>query len=140
MELEHAVKYISNTSEPTNRVHWFLIGAGLFWYIIAITTTYFFLSERSIYAEVNPLATTAFFHLGMIPTFLIMLVVISIAMIYIPYKFRENKKVGIICNSLFTLFFFLDGGHNAYTFFDGIIPLEIPYRITENIVMYLGLV
>lgn len=140
MELDQAINYISDKSEPTNRIHWFLIGMGLFWYIIAITTTYFFLSERSIYAEVNPLATKAFIHLGMIPTFLIMLVAISIVMIYIPYKFRENKGVGIICNTAFLVFFFLDGGHNAYIFFDGIVPLAVPYRITENIVMYLGLV
>ena len=140
IELEQAIKYLSDTSEQTNRIHWFLIVVGIFWYLTAVIITWLVLTEKSVYVEVNPLAKVAFLYLGMIPTCLIMLVVITAVMVYIPYKFREKKEIGLLCNSALVLFFFLDGGHNAYLFFDWITPLEIPYVIAENIVMYLGLV
>jgi Na+/H+-translocating membrane pyrophosphatase len=139
INLEQAVKYISNKSEPTNRFHWGLIIIGIFWYLTAVIITWFTLTENTIYVEVNPISKVAFLYLGIIPTCVIMLILITITMIYIPYKFRNNKRIGLACNLALVLFFFLDGGHNAYIYFDWIAPLEVPYRITENVVMYLGL-
>lgn len=139
MDLEQAIKYLSDKSEPTNKIHWWLIIMGVFWHLTAVITTWYVLTKPGrIYIERNPLAATAFEYLGMVPTFMIMFVVVIIAMVYIPYKFRNNKVMGILCNTVFVIFFILDGGHNAAVLAGNNIILDIPYEITENIMMYLG--
>jgi hypothetical protein len=138
IDLELAIKYLSDKSESTNKIHWVLIGLGLFWYLTAVITTWLVLTEKGIYVERDPLAATAFEYLGMIPTFLIMLVIISVIMLYVPYTFRNDKWMGLIINACFVLFFVLDGGHNAAILAGDNIILNIPYGITENIMIYLG--
>ena len=136
--MDDAIRYLSNHSEPQNKLHWLLIGFGLFWYLVAITTTWFYSFQYPYYYEWNPLSALAFQYIGMIPTFLIALIFIIVAMVSVPYTFRQNKRVGIAINLCFVIFFLLDGGHNLYHF-TGNILVYIPHEITTNIMYSLGL-
>lgn len=138
IDLKEAINYLFDTSESTNKLQWILIIIALSWYAIAMITTWMTMSIGGL--ERNPLAAIVFNYFGMIPTCIAMFTIITLIMINIPYIFRDNKRIGIICNTIFLVFFFLDGGHNTAIIIDtNNVLLSVPYNITENIYMYLGL-
>jgi hypothetical protein len=138
IDLGRAINYLFDTSKSTNKLQWVLIIIALSWYLIAMITTWMTMSING--TERNPLAAMVFNYFGMIPTCIVMFTIITLIMIHIPYICRDHKRIGIMCNTIFLIFFFLDGGHNTAIVIDiNNVLLSVPYNITENIYMYLGL-
>jgi hypothetical protein len=136
--METILQYITDGSEKTTKIHWVLTMIGLFWYLTAIITTWLWSQTYPESYERNPVAAQVFQYFGMIPTFLIVLVLIVTIMISIPYIFRQKKQIGLALNACLVIFFILDGSHNLYLLTKDIL-FYFPHQIIEQIMYTLGL-
>jgi hypothetical protein len=116
--IKDIVSHVLKSRDRIAYIHLGLISAGVLSYTIAISLTMYHLYTYPLrYAEMNPVAALSFHYLGLIPTFIVALVLLVIVMINVPYVFREKRLVGVICNVCIVLFFVVDMGNNLYWLF-----------------------